>query len=346
MVTAGVPSGVRRGTRASLVLVIGALFLSPVTRSEATERSDSADECYYVSDVPTQLPENCDDPGDVVRITNSSGVVEVGAVVPAAGTGVTAHVDFMNGDGADLSLETSESGHSATANFMTGGGSTGSGLPDECADDAHSYLHTTTGKFMKVYDSYDWYFNANSTPSYMSVADAEASLNSAADRIAHTTNNCGAGDLNPKPVNYLGRGNFGIQVGTDADATTACSANPDGRSVVLFGALTSTHNVIAMTCSWFVGTTSTQSVNIVESDIRIDNNLGTGHTWWFYGDPCSDDYSLTAVVTHEMGHAFGLDHVSETTHGELTMSTHTAFCDTSGATLGYGDYKAIDDLYN
>jgi hypothetical protein len=36
---------------------------------------------------------------------------------------------------------------------------------------------------------------------------------------------------------------------------------------------------------------------------------------------CEGRYDVEGVMTHERGHTFGLDHVSEDEHGRLTMST-------------------------
>jgi hypothetical protein len=46
-----------------------------------------------------------------------------------------------------------------------------------------------------------------------------------------------------------------------------------------------------------------------------------------------------------VGHAFGLGHVGERRHGELTMSTTGPLCDNEEASLGLGDVLGLEELY-
>ena len=60
----------------------------------------------------------------------------------------------------------------------------------------------------------------------------------------------------------------------------------------------------------------------------------------------SNEYMLEPVVTHEVGHAYGLDHVGEINHGRLTMSIFIdGTCENQESTLGLGDMKGLEALY-
>ena len=51
-------------------------------------------------------------------------------------------------------------------------------------------------------------------------------------------------------------------------------------------------------------------------------------------------------MTHERGHTFGLNHVAETGHGNLTMSPLiNGPCQINERTLGRGDVLGLDRKY-
>ena len=108
----------------------------------------------------------------------------------------------------------------------------------------------------------------------------------------------------------------------------------DGHNTIGFGALPAGY--LALTCVRSLGT------SITEIDIR----LATAGQWALAAAGCFNEYMLEPVVTHEIGHAYGLDHVGEINHGRLTMSTFIdGTCENQESTLGLGDMKGLEALY-
>jgi hypothetical protein len=61
---------------------------------------------------------------------------------------------------------------------------------------------------------------------------------------------------------------------------------------------------------------------------------------------CRGSYDLQSTVTHERGHTFGLGHVSESSHGNLTMSDRSnGPCQSSERSLGRGDVLGLGNKY-
>jgi predicted Zn-dependent protease len=105
---------------------------------------------------------------------------------------------------------------------------------------------------------------------------------------------------------------------------------------VAFGDLA--NGTLAYACIWSVGGTA------VEADIKL--NKADYKFVAAIGNSCAGRWSVEAVATHEMGHVFGLAHVSEEAHGNLTMSTHiNKPCGNAEASLGRGDVRGLRKLY-
>ena len=61
---------------------------------------------------------------------------------------------------------------------------------------------------------------------------------------------------------------------------------------------------------------------------------------------CRNEYDLQSVMSHERGHNFSLGHVSESDHGNLTMSDRSnGPCQSSERSLGRGDAKSLNNKY-
>ena len=174
-----------------------------------------------------------------------------------------------------------------------------------------------------------WSYKSSTTPSYLNTANVVSVLKKAFNNITSENNDCGRADRVSATWSYLGTTTRGLGV-TKAGAC----GSADGHNTVGFGALPAGY--LALTCVRSV------AGSIVEIDIR----LATGNRWALALNGCLNAYALEAVATHEIGHAYGLDHVGETNHGRLTMSIYIdGTCENQESTLGLGDMKGLEALY-
>ncbi len=261
-------------------------------------------------------------PGD--RLVNGA----IAVVVPPPGYGVWGEAILDDGRTAVLGVETGADGSVTVSSW---GGADEVGLmalptaPPDCDDDAHSTLAFTWDTTFK------WYFNARNTPSGLNKKAVEGALRNAIRNNTHSLNACDLADQVTASASYRGRLRRKLQITPDG----VCKGSGDGRSVTAFGRLPSTSLGIA--CIWYRKGAAT------ESDVRLNK----AQSWTVkVPDPCIDRWSIEAVATHERGHTFGLGHVDETLHGNLTMSPRiNGPCQKSEASLGRGDVLALRSLY-
>ncbi len=174
-----------------------------------------------------------------------------------------------------------------------------------------------------------WSYKSSTTPAGLTTAAVVQVLKRAFNNITNENNDCGRTDKVSATWSYLGTTSNGLGV-TKAGA---CGSS-DGHNTIGFGALPAGY--LALTCVRSLGT------SITEIDIR----LATSGQWALAAAGCFNQYMLEPVVTHEIGHAYGLDHVGEINHGRLTMSTFIdGTCENQESTLGLGDMKGLEALY-
>jgi matrixin len=89
-------------------------------------------------------------------------------------------------------------------------------------------------------------------------------------------------------------------------------------------------------CWWTWGRSTT------ESDMRLNS---TEYSWAVNLGGCVGKYSVEDVATHELGHTFGLNDLSENLHPALTMSLVMLPCQNAETTLGLGDVRGLKALY-
>lgn len=186
----------------------------------------------------------------------------------------------------------------------------------ECRDDTYAL----TGNHWS--SPLEWYFDEGSTPPGYDPAEVLAVIQAGFANVTDTRNDCGLPDEVNAQATYMGT--------TDQPS---CTNESDGENVVGFDSLHG--DLLALTCPW-----SYSNGEFAEVDIVLDNA-----TDWALSKECSFQYYLEAVVTHEVGHAFGLDHVSQREHSALTMSPRGGMCDASDETLGLGDVLGLEQLY-
>lgn len=119
--------------------------------------------------------------------------------------------------------------------------------------------------------------------------------------------------------------------------TASTDAAFDGENVVFFcpaGDCGMAAQTIAQTRIWFSGS------RILEWDIVF--NDAQYEFWDGLTGSCSSMMDIQAVMTHEMGHALGLDHSAV---AGATMFPTTGTCNLDTRTLHQDDIDGLDDLY-
>jgi hypothetical protein len=262
-------------------------------------------------------------PGD--RLVNGA----IAVFAPPPGHGVWGEAILEDGRTAVLGAETGPDGSVTVSSW---GAPDEIGLlvlptsPPDCDDDARSTLAFTWTSTFK------WYFNARPTPSGLKKRGVETALRNATRNIVRSMNSCDLADQVGATSSYQGRLRRRLQITPDG----VCKGSGDGRSVTSFGQLPV--GTLGIACIWYRG-----DGTATESDVRLNK----AQSWAVkISDSCIDKWNIEAVTTHERGHTFGLGHVDEAMHGNLTMSPRiNGPCQKSEARLGRGDVLALRSLY-
>ena len=193
-----------------------------------------------------------------------------------------------------------------------------------CGDDTHNLAeYKWTGQFW-------WYFQEFTTPDYLDSGVVLDVLKRSVENIVTARNDCGLPDRVAATASFVG-----------VAVESPCVEDGDyGKNVIGFGPLPDDieDTSLAVTCPFF----DTVTDEYVEADILINEEID----WALTEDECIFEELLEPTVTHEVGHAFGLAHVNERQHGDLTMSTDSnGACSTEETTLGLGDILGLEELY-
>ena len=278
---------------------------------------------------------------------NGRAVVDngVSAVPPPPGTGV--YVEALTTDGAqELDLYRSQNGtlsveHAgdevardkalarsalAASEGETARTNAARGAPGECADRATTAYSWRVSKYLR------YSFNARSTPSELSRSGAADAIRRGGRNIYDTVNRCRMGDRVPSRLIYEGTTTRSVGISTDL----RCQPT-DGKSVVGFGTLP--RGYLGWQCTSY--DVQDGPDRPTASDIRVNKAL-YGWTNRPQSRSCRGRYDLESLITHERGHTFGLGHVNEDDHRNLTMSPYAnGYCQSSERTLGRGDVLGL-----
>jgi hypothetical protein len=190
--------------------------------------------------------------------------------------------------------------------------------PSPCSDGAYKVLG---GKWKSTLK---WSFRSSSTPAGLTKSGVAGVLKESFGNITNANNDCGRSDRVGATSNYLGT----------TTRRPGCRLL-DGHNVVGFRSLPA--GVLGRTCWW------TMNGRIIEADIQ----LSSSEPWALSLAACNFPQTmLEAVMTHEVGHAYGMGHVGESKHGRLTMSTYLdGACNNQESTLGRGDMLGLEAKY-
>ena len=299
---------------------------------------------HAAEDLPARIPPGCDMAGRVIADHGPA------VVVPDPGQSVSVEDYTSHGPQSlvvrtalDGTVEILNAGSDAGEFDTTSGPGAGAGSAD-CFDSASELF------YQRLTGPMHWYFNRNSTPTYIvSADDTLERIRQGGNNIMNVNNECTFSDVVPGSVNlaYQYTVDWGTNMTSDACAS---SSSRDGYSVVNFGPLPAVSGGITTygrACTWTLGSSGGYD-NVVESDVRLNANGGEVKFFVTNTIPtsCSNKIDLEGLMTHERGHTYGLAHVAEDSHKWLTMSKYfNGDCQISERSLGLGDKNGLDTLY-
>ncbi len=258
---------------------------------------------------------------------------------PAPGYGIALTALTVDGHGFQLVAETDRRGVTRLIAPVAIGSPAAARAGVAASRDACSDgMHRETG--FRWTRPWAWRFRASSTPKGIGRAKATADLKSAVRSITGARNDCGRPDRVSARATYLGR--TSLKPGVRVTGRLKVTCDRDGSSVVGFGSLP--RGIAGMTCTTYAQA-SGRWKPALESDVLLNKRH---HAWARRAGSCSvarNEVVLRSVAAHEFGHVFGLDHVPESGHGNLTMSESIHPCDDSAFTLGKGDILGLEKLY-
>jgi hypothetical protein len=200
----------------------------------------------------------------------------------------------------------------------------------KCSTDASYVLKPPYLKSMTAAGMWeiDWYYNPAGQPTSMNASNVNDRVKQAPDNWEFNVNNCGMTNW-PNLTNIKMGTTSAVPNQTAASCLTAPAVN-----VVGWHYWGTASGVVANTCSWGTGNNGKFSMAINGSfNFRAAASISG----------CSgNNIDLEGTLTHEWGHALGLNHIS--TYNQV-MNPYTWYCDDRDRYLGRGDFKGVKAIY-
>jgi hypothetical protein len=288
--------------------------------------------------------DQCDVRGRVIRGTGGAA-----AAVPHDGSSVTAHLLRRHG-ASELAIDVDDEAGTATIaerRLQIPEGRPRQARPPlpACSDTARRLGTVRWPRGTRI----AWrYYPGTVAYSGMSAALAATAFSRGVSGAVNARTDCVRGSLaySPKPdigQRYAGRTTARPNITGPGACQTRNGINSFGWTELA----TTDPDTLAVTCTWHIGSA------IREADMAVQTR---GKLWWTTRTPrrastqpvpgCpAGRYEAVSVVTHEMLHVLGLQHIEGSRHQNLAMSPYVRTCDDRAATLGRGDHLGLIDLY-
>lgn len=319
-----------------VVVAVGTTTRTPAaqTSGETYEACRSGKETISASALPEAVSlERCP-VGD--RVIRDNGI---GTVLPAPGQSI--YVDALTTTGSqelevtrykDGTLELEHVGDETEAAQPSPEVGAAARGRSPCRDGHYNNLDR------KVYADLKWYFNPRTIPSGLSRKGAARAIRKGTLNITEVQDGCGIPDRVRWRMLYQGATRATAQLGTGGN----CNGN-DRDTVVSFGRLP--ERALAVTCTITVNEKGPNNNRVKWSDIML-NKVHVKWTTRPQSRSCKRRFDVESTITHERGHTFGLGHVSESSHRNLTMSERSnGPCQSSERSLGRGDALGLNRKY-
>ncbi|XVQ10232.1 matrixin family metalloprotease [Spirillospora sp. CA-255316] len=288
--------------------------------------------------------DQCDVRGRVIRGTGGAA-----AAVPHDGSSVTAHLLRRHGASE---LEVDVDAEAGTATIVERRLQIPEGRPRQaraplpaCSDTARRLGPVQWPRGTRIY----WHYHPGTVArSGIPAGLAATAFSRGVSGAVNARTDCvaGAPAYSPKPdifARYAGR----TAARPNILGPGACQARNGINSFGWTELATAAADTLAVTCTWHVGSV------IREADMAVQTR---GKRWWTPRTPRRSSaqpvpgcpagrYEAVSVITHEMLHVLGLQHIEGSRHQNLSMSPYVRTCDDRAATLGSGDYQGLIDLY-